>query len=376
MIFNLVMEASVNPADQCTHRNFPQFQYYLRATDKCPSVFSSYRNLRLVCRTFRDLLESPPWLCMAEEHILWVKQIHPSIRAVYVPVWANSVCSFQRIIADRTPSRIVSLDIPCDITSRSDRALSLDLLCRKSHKLTGIRYLALQPVHRNNGLDIKSWAKLNASFPDLSCLKLSSYVSSRGLPTSVLSEDQSPVVFKNLQVLNVGDMDLHPKLRFPILRHVALYCLSRETITILAHSRGLESLLIRSSPVHEIDISPLPNLRLLGIPARRDYFPFSVIPTYQLDHICLHLQSAGDGTHLFKWITLILSRQKYISRLTIDFTSSWNWSLWKHVKVTLTPANLSAQSINLSVRSLQPDDFFVIMERTLEQSGASSSLDG
>ena len=205
-------------------------------------MFSSYHALRLVCRAFRDLLTSPLWLYMTKEHISGVMQVPLLVRAVYIPVWANSACNFHRIITSRTPYRIVSLDIQCDYITDSSgrRALSFDSLCRGSDKLTGIRYLALQPVLHGDGLDIEFWKKLNDCFPYLSCLKLSAYSSFRGFPNPVLSEDQPLIVFENLRVLIVSDMDLrHLKLRFPILGHAFLEFLSREVSEIVVRRTQL-----------------------------------------------------------------------------------------------------------------------------------------
>jgi len=157
IVLDLAMEADVNPADQCTHWDFLKTSYGLRHFEKYISMFSSYHALRLVCRAFRDLLTSPLWLYMTKEHISGVMQVPLLVRAVYIPVWANSACNFHRIITSRTPYRIVSLDIQCDYITDSSgrRALSFDSLCRGSDKLTGIRYLALQPVLHGDGLDIE-----------------------------------------------------------------------------------------------------------------------------------------------------------------------------------------------------------------------------
>ena len=53
-----VVEASVSPAERCTHWKFPEISHGLglqEAFEKFLSVVSPYRNLRTVCRTFRDL---------------------------------------------------------------------------------------------------------------------------------------------------------------------------------------------------------------------------------------------------------------------------------------------------------------------------------
>jgi len=77
----------------------------------------------------------------------------------------------------------------------------------------------------------------------------------------------------------VAEIDLHPHLRFSILSHISANLLSEEAVAVLAHLRRLESLLIHSTHIRDIDISSLVNLRLVVIPAEPSHFPFSTLPT-------------------------------------------------------------------------------------------------
>jgi hypothetical protein len=322
MILDSILENIVNPVNHCDHMNFVQIDHQMRDPQGCPPIDPSYRRLRLVCRFFNDLLSPPSYLIMRDTK----DQLQRSVRAVYLRPSMDAMSCLKLIIGDPSIShRLVCLDLTCDITCDPKRrfryrysTITFNFLCQNSPSLSAVRYLGLGIGMRV--LNLQFWTEINAAFPLLVCLVLRPYFQDAAGYIPLPEGAGGPVTFEKLKILKLDGVYLYNGLHMPQLQHVALERCSQNTITTLARSRHLESALFRQMLDNiPVDLSSLPNVKLLGIPNSRQDSPLPFPRSYPSTHLCVHIQyDHGNIQGLPKWLLRAFDHMPQVSQITLD----------------------------------------------------------
>jgi len=126
MIFDIVIEEGIIWVDQCDHTKFPYIQSILSESHNRYRYYDPYYRLRLVCRSFNDILGTPI------SHKWTPSSIFPlstAIRALILDLEAWPKTGFQLLSVEPPPyRRIIHLDVTCDLSSSSNRPNLSDFL--------------------------------------------------------------------------------------------------------------------------------------------------------------------------------------------------------------------------------------------------------
>jgi len=328
-IFDFAIGSSTGPSESCSYRNFPIVLDHLRGWRR-PWQPQVLRSLRLVCRTFHNLLESPSYYSMeaADEHI------PPRTKALTLGSYQNTNKWLRKL--DREPSiycRIIHLFLV--LLDKPDPShggeTTFDCLCASGHGLPALRSLSIKFYSEKSRGTPKPrfWARINDAFPLLTSLVLRGKVGR--------SVQEGAAVFENLIVL--GITVLHPDVAlvtFPALVHVAIDNTYARSLLEFGNWNHLESLFLRHLPYDcaRFKWEWFPNLRLLGIPDTR----LASTPLLPSHHPLqsLYVYSGADplagGRHKqgekdVWWLHGTLLRLPGIINITITFEKSMkNWS--------------------------------------------------
>lgn len=325
IILGFAESLNISPQSYCSYLNFPGIDLYLRF----PHDYSAPRSpwicsLRYVCRTFNAILEPRPFFYIN----LNIKDLNiPSnARAIYASPYGDSLASLQRLLLEPPKcSQIVMLDLPrCD-QSTSNPSTPFGLLCKHANTFSSVRSLTLGFTDRVFKIQ-DLWTRIHSSFPELDCLVISGEI-----PWSL----PHPVVFKNLEILDLKHVPLRLQIHFPAIRHASFGHMGRKSMAMFGDLPQLESLLVQGRNYDtEIQWELFPNLRLLGLPGRK----MDLVPHLPVDHPLRHLhvyvgtiprddhngypnREAEQST----WIKQIIERLPTITRLSLAFDKRENW---------------------------------------------------
>jgi hypothetical protein len=320
IIFELARGTNIGPQQHCNYLTFPLINLHIRRPSEHRFMIHPWpRNFRLICRYFNTLLQPLSSFFMKDAET----SIPTAARALYILPQQNPQACLQRLLADPSiPNRIVLLNLPGYEGSRSPPTY-FDLLCDNANSLPALRTLtlALRNPHVATPPISRFWGRLDNAFPLLTTLVLRG-----GFQTTY---PDAAVVFENLEILDWDFADLHASLYFPLLRHVSFGHLYYFELKYLASWPQLESLIIRDiNGCGQIEWSLFPELRLLGLPARRiDAFP-PLPPNHPLQHLYVFVGTRprdDHNPHLFSyevrltWLKETLERLPTITRITLWF---------------------------------------------------------
>jgi hypothetical protein len=367
IIIDLVIGALVNPTDSCTYKNFLEVDHYIRSPQPRSSVIPSYRQLRLVCRVFNDLLKTPPRFFMKGAKT----NIPASTRALYICRHYTSRQSdplgcLRRLLEDPTRTRrIVTLDIPYDVDKHFLGPSLFEILFKNSDLLSGVRNLAFDVVYTSESL----LDTINRAFPALVCLVLRPSIEPT-IATPV--EEKRTVTFEKLEILDMERAILYDGIKFPLLRHVALGRCSRTLIETLSQSPLLESLLLRQVRHPEaIDLGSLHRLKLLGMPV---YGENTVVPlpADYAHYLCVHVPMSVTGPALVKWVKKVPSYFPKLQQITLDLTGLVEATQRISIEGAFRCINLELEPSGLVINHLLPGSSYIVVERIVEQPNISS----
>ena len=324
IIFDLVIESGVDLLDDCDFLSFPGVLNRLRYPwTYLPKGIPALRNLRLVCRSWNELLKAPPCFVMKKPNT----PVPGGVRAVYIYPCEESQSYLQRILAEPLKSRrIVILDLPGPETFRSRVPFIFDFLCENSHSLPSVRSLTLGlHVHPPSAPRTpRFWMRLNDAFPHLVALVL------RGHLNTLVDNTSNPVVFRKLEISDHGMLYPDSSVHFPVLKHAAFDHMYVFQSTGFTGHPLLESLIFRCifSEGPKVIWRLVPHLRLIALPSETVNSLASLPPEHPLQHLYIYVESIpSNQQHLsdnrrkreLTWLKAIVTRLPTISLITLAY---------------------------------------------------------
>ena len=318
----------MDPKNTCDYLTFPEMSFHLRRPDPehagaRPAIIAApwFRNLRLVCRTFRTFLGPSPYFVMKDASV----SVPESATALYIEQGPNAQHCLPRLLTDSLIcSRVVSLDLPnWEVSKRIVWKRFNDLCDVGPHALPALRSLSLGIRTSESPVFIsKFWSRLGNAFPLLTCLVL------RGV-LDADSESEPVLTISKLEILECDRVCRSHSVQFPALRHAGFHLTSRFHLPTFEICRDLESLLLRSDlSGMRLEWSLLPNLKLVGLPQiyANDPLTFHPLPPgHPLQHVCVYVAS-GERSEVFssyqaelQWLQETVERLPTLVQITFLF---------------------------------------------------------
>lgn len=313
IIYDWAIRSSIDIHEHCTSINFPEVILHLRSPSNHPSVSRAWlRELRLVCRASKAVLDSSPLLT-----------IPMSEKAVYINPSSDVQLQFVLLLSDPLKSRrVILLDLPGSESSNSSAPILFDILCDNARSLPALRSLTMDFTRHNGREPVtpRFWGRLTEAFPDLECL-----VARGGSNTT---GEGSIVTLKKLKVVDMDLLDADHQVRFPALRHSAFGSMNYSKAANFTGFQYLESLLLRNiTDPEQFDWGFVPNLRLLGLPSGKVISLPPLPQRHPLNHLYVYVDTV-PRTHNYgrrrrqeewMWLKRTVERLPTISRITMAF---------------------------------------------------------
>jgi hypothetical protein len=280
IIFEMAFDPMNDPPGGCSHRIFPEVDFRLRSPWTCIPMDQLRQNLRLVSRTFNNMIISSPDSILIKSSN---SVIPPRTRSVCISNYGDALAGLRQLLAQPGgSSRISTLVMPLQLSYKYSSLLAFDLLCHNGSSLPSIRRLTLvYPASAGKIIMKNLWSRINDAFPLLTCLVLG--------PGMHCSDEATDTIFKKLEILNVYCLRPSFRLRFPLLRHAAITSLTNVELEALERSIHLESMLVHR--IHgisrRIDGRAFEQLRLLGVPLLGMHWIAPFPPNHPLELLCL-----------------------------------------------------------------------------------------
>jgi hypothetical protein len=314
----------------CNEGNFPEVLLQLRSTWELPFAIHPWlRNLRLTCRTFNAIIESPN--CFMKDK---PGSIRTTTKAVYIGSLVDVNVCLQRLVDEPSRShRIVLLDLLEFYQSHPGESTlqTFDFLCTVADSLPSIRSLILGPGnYRSVTVIPRFWGRLNAAFPYLTCLIFRCRMTT--------TYEDPVVIFEHLEILDVDHVQLDTSIAFPVLRHAAFGHMNEPEFMRFSAWANLESLVLRKikesmeSKMEPISWDWLPRLKLLGILCRQGAAFARPPPSHPLRHLHLYVlagpdhQDDGNGNwyaYYFSYVKEISQRYPMVTCITLSSLRSY-----------------------------------------------------
>jgi hypothetical protein len=246
LIIKQLLEDLAHPYRQCTWLTFPDYD------DKIKSYaavdITTWKNCRLVCRTFAELMKAGFQITIFSEDCL----IPEGVRILHLRIPANPSVAVRRLASSYSAYRNVAT-LTLDLGMRNNQSHSVDELMKKSELFPELRSLTFlgAPPH-------DFWQNLARAFPILIALYVRGY-----------ARCTTPATFPALEILHIKYIEAETRLFCPRLKHLFVeYSLrwGRGTF-IQKHAGNLESYISKQelSYLHRPDIrSQFINLRIFG----------------------------------------------------------------------------------------------------------------
>ena len=343
--------------EQCNYETFPSIAVFLPSWEiRHPLLVfdDGYRQLRLVCRAFKDLLgpNSPRFIMRGRSTV--IRTTCRSLRMC--GYWPNFTPYLEGPARYR---QLVCLEVACISIPPKGLGHSFDILCKHSSDLQRVRTLNLRLTQfSGTRRELPFWTRLSRSFPRLLFLT----VKLNDGAVSLLQGDDETAVFEQMEILCLSTRVTYPRIHHPSLRHVSLDVCSQSNLDLLTQSSLLESILILSFSyqVERIDMRPLSHLRLLGIP---ELGVESIVPldrAHSLDNLRLYpgrwtvLPDAG------KQLAQCSSRIPSLLKITTDLSRVDSATLTLYYERF---ENCDLRSHEWSMKPRQPGNLNIVLDR-------------
>ena len=317
LILGLVTGASISPHEFCDHLNFPAVLYHLRSPRLHALNSPWLRDLQLVCRTFKTLLEPSPYFSMGRNTSQ--SNITPYVKAIYIRGNQDTGAQLQRLVAYPLKSRqIVMLELCWISCTNLDGVMPFDILCDNAQSLPNVRGLMLGLDNMKARTPPNFWERLHDSFPLIVCLAI------RGPPPRC--PQPLSLTFEKLEILDITSIHPHLTLHLPFLIHAAFgRFYGWDVVRPGGFCDHLESLILSDTQIPfagPIMWSMLPQLRLLGISGRQIYTLQPLPPGHPLAHLYIYnlLPEVGGEP----WLSQTIKLYPSISRLSLDLDEQSN----------------------------------------------------
>ncbi|KIM22241.1 hypothetical protein M408DRAFT_323903 [Serendipita vermifera MAFF 305830] len=325
------VDASISPHEFCDYLNFPSISLHLQFPRKYALNSPFLCGLRLVCRTFNSLMASPYlFIDASKSH----NEIGTWTRALYTGNDRGTRTSLQAL--EKQPyifHQIVVLQIERDDIAQDGVVDLFDILCDNAPTVLPNVQTLIFTLRKSSPLNTQVpqfWARLNDAFPRLRTLSVCGPYLAR------VGEEESPVTFEHLRIIDLQRMVFWWHLNYPTLQHVSVWLATTGDIQHrLAKVDSLESLICQRFYIEEstiFDWKDMPRLRLLGMP----YPEIHSIPQPPPDHPLGHLHillwrpQKGKASYFSKshpkrleWLVRILKQFPNVQRFTFD--PQWWW---------------------------------------------------
>ncbi|KIM22248.1 hypothetical protein M408DRAFT_12145 [Serendipita vermifera MAFF 305830] len=274
IILRLVEEPHLSPHSYCNHLNFGNIICHFDSPHDCPPPRSPWiRQLRLVCRAFNAIIESPFFFM---EKDVDESSIPAVARVIYFNRFQAGSVSLQRLLKEPIRcDQVVTLDMPrCDDPAKLTFT-GFDLLCEKADLFPRVRSLSLGFTSKTS-IFPDFWTCLYEALPRLKCLFLRGRVPDF-LPRSVR--------FEELEVVDLEKPTIDFAFHFPAVRHAAFCRFYPANMPTFKDIPRLESLLLRIVVyLAPFNWETLPNLRFLGVSAQQLNAFAPLPPNHPLHH--------------------------------------------------------------------------------------------
>jgi hypothetical protein len=296
IIFDYALDELFHPYQQCTWITFPTYHRDIE-TLAIPDI-TSWKNYRLVCRTFAQVLHIPIQSIISSTNSFipeGIKTLHIQQTTILMNSTLQVLLSECRSITTLTLEQVYQ-----------DRGESVSLLMSGSKALPNVRSLRLF-----TGLPSNFWKRLEDSFP----LLIELYTG------STPSCDTHVTLWK-LEILHVRDIDQESLLHCPQLKHLFIKMRTEWDGFLQRHATHLESLLIQCHYVYRPNWwSCFPNLRTCG--GAVDYSttfwkpPSNVFPA---EHLCLYYSDLNFHYHPFYTMDMVkeIYNMAPVRSITVD----------------------------------------------------------
>jgi hypothetical protein len=246
LIIKHLLEDLAHPYRQCTWLTFPDYDEKIKSYTVVDMV--TWKNCRLVCRTFAELMKTGFQFTISYES----GPIPEGVRILHLRIPADPSLAMTRLISSYSACRNVgTLTLDLGRSGRGEQSVAE--LVKESKLLPELRSLTFlgKPPH-------DFWKDLAQAFPMLIALYVCTYVSCT-----------TPATFPALEILHVWYIEAESSLFCPRLKHLFAECPLRwDTDTFIQkHAAALESYISKQEIryFHQPDIrSQFVNLRIFG----------------------------------------------------------------------------------------------------------------
>jgi hypothetical protein len=258
LILGYVSDRLAHPYRLCDWQNFPLYVQQLGSLDAAD--ISDWKNCRLVCRTFSEILTNPIRSTISSSN----GSIPEGVKMLYVQQVADPRVAMM-ITAPHSYCKgltTLTLNERSDIHSKQ----SIIILMNGSKALPELRSLTLLGALPSN-----FWTLLESAFPSLV-----------ELYTSGSAKCDISVTFPQLEILHVGAIDSWSLLHCPHLKHLSVGGSLEWGEFLEMHAKHIESLLVRGGTHHLLQPDMLPRftrLHTYGGPAAEIYSFLSLAPS-------------------------------------------------------------------------------------------------
>lgn len=324
-ILEIAVAASVSPHEFCDHLNFPRIALHLQSPRKHALNSPWLCNLRLVCRTFNNLVASPYCFTMITKGQSEIKRW---TRALYSGGYIGTRAYLKAFINEPWKSqRLVLLQMERYPLFQGGRDTPFNTLSRNSFTaLSNVQTLILtsQRYTPSDASLVQLWTVLNDAFPLLHTLSI-------GATHLMATGGISRVTWDHLRIIDLDGTSVPWYVEFPALRHASFGWVSTADINgKLTKLRSLESLLCRNFYVSAntgFKWNAVPHLKLLGVPHPQIHNIPKPPSDHPLRHLRIHLESVPNYKRFslpymqpnrFEWLAKTLKQFPNVSRFTIN----------------------------------------------------------
>jgi hypothetical protein len=296
-IFDYILDELCHPYQQCDWLTFPTYHRDIEAS--IATGTTDWKNYRLVCRTFAEILNTPIQLRVVSAN----SPISDGVKILHVRQTLSTVDPTLGFISSLSQCRsITTLTLE---QKRWDRGESVSWLMSGSRTLPKLRSLRLF-----TGLPYYFWKHLEKSFPSL----IELYIGSA-------PPCDARVTLWKLEILHVIDIDKESLLHCPQLKHLFIKSHPGWDGFLQRHATHLESLLIQSRVSHHPDMpSCFPNLRTYGEAV--SYHPSSIFDPQSdvclAEHLCLYWSGLKHVPSISIDAAKVISKTTRVRFITMD----------------------------------------------------------
>jgi hypothetical protein len=350
MIFDMVIEEGIVRLDQCDHNTFPYDHVSLSSGQDRYRFYGSYRQLRLVCRSFNALLAIRPPCDLDASTFPFstsVRALH--IRGSHEPVFRQLLVDTMRC------ERLVFLELACRLSTDLNRPNLSDILSageggafpnvqRLTLSVGGVTYSHPQ---------LTFWSRLHCGFARLVTLSVE-VVGGAWYP--VEAEDKV-VTFERLEILYIDGVPINSECHFPRLRHTSIKkSWNQDNLKILRRSPHLESLIAPYFVVTGVDVRSFSRLYVLSLHESQVYNVVPLDCDHPLEHLWIHLADISGNPAL---IDEVVERIPRIVRITMDLTVVAPERRRQRIQEF---KGMRLDSFGLALRPIMVDDSLLVVE--------------